>query len=88
MKLKYKFILFFVPLFIIELVTVSLFNIESFEQDKIAYVFSSTMETTNTALALLQNEIMAQRPLLEIFTSSFDFVQNAFTKINFCRLRL
>ncbi len=78
MKLKYKFILFFVPLFIIELVTVSLFNIESFEQDKIAYVFSSTMETTNTALALLQNEIMAQRPLLEIFTSSFDFVQNAF----------
>jgi sigma-B regulation protein RsbU (phosphoserine phosphatase) len=77
-KLKYKFILFFVPLFIIELVTVSLFNIESFEQDKLAYVFSSTMETTNTALALLQNEIMAQRPVLEIFTSSFDFVQNIF----------
>jgi len=78
MKLKYKLMTFFIPLLIIELVIVSLFNIRSFEQDKIAYVFSSTQESTHSALALLNNEIAGQRPSLEIFTAAFDFSKNEF----------
>lgn len=78
MKLKYKFIIFFVILLVTELIAVSLFNIKAFENDKLAYVFSSLLESTETSLALLESEVGAQKPNFEILVSSFNFSQNIF----------
>ena len=57
---------------------VSVFNINSFENDKVAYVFSSMMDSAETALSLLENEVSAQKTNFEILISAFDFSRNIF----------
>ncbi len=78
MKLKYKFILFFVPLFTLALVAVSALNVRLFEKDKVAYVFLSTLETTKISSNIVANELTSQKPLLEILISAFDFASHRF----------
>lgn len=78
MKIKFKFILFFVPVFTIALVTVSALNVRLFEKDKIAYVFLSTLETTKISSNIVSNELVSQKPLMEILISAFDFASGKF----------
>jgi phosphoserine phosphatase RsbU/P len=77
-KIKFKFILFFVPVFTFALVAVSALNVRLFEKDKVAYVFISTLETTKISSSLVATELVSQKPLFEILISAFDFANKKF----------
>lgn len=60
------------------LLVLSLLSINLFKKDKIAYVFSSMVESSQTASLILSAEVAAQRPLFELIASHFDFRQKKF----------
>lgn len=78
MKIKLKFILFFVPLLSVLLLALSLLNVFIFYKDKIAYVFSTTLENTQTASMMIKSELDSQKPLFDVLVSSFDFAKQKF----------
>jgi sigma-B regulation protein RsbU (phosphoserine phosphatase) len=77
-KLKYKFLIFFATVFSVSLLALVLINIRFFKNDKIAYVFSSIIDSSQTATLILKAEIASQKPLFEIIVKSFDFQNKRF----------
>lgn len=73
MKLKYKFLFLFTSVFFVALIVLSLLNINLFRKDKIAYVFSAMIESSQTASLILKTQVSAQTPLIELVSSQFDY---------------
>lgn len=79
MKIRAKFILTVTPLFVTALIAVFAFNVAIFKNDKIAYVFSTTLENTKSEAEIVNAEIRARKSLFEVYTASFNFSQKKFS---------
>lgn len=88
MKLKYKFLLLFAVVFSVALLALSLISINLFKKDKIAYVFSSMVESSQTASLILNTEVASQKPLFEVIASHFDFKDKKFPTVRRASLQL